>query len=195
MRWRVFVFMALLLALSVGASAATYTIDQSHSSVGFKVKHMMVSNVRGNFGDFSGSFEFEADKPQSWSVQAEIRTASVFTGDKDRDDHLRKDDFFDVAEHPTMTFEASEVRVVGDDEYVLTGDLTLLGVTRPVELALEYNGMVTDPWGNTRVGWEAVAEVDRKDFGMKFAGALDTGGLVVGNTIKIEIEVEGILQK
>ncbi len=187
--------MALVLVLAAAGQAATYAIDTTHSAVTFKVKHMMVSNVRGSFQEFSGSFEFEDGKPGDWSVTTEIMAASVFTGDDKRDDHLRNEDFFDVTNHPTLTFESTKVVHDGGDEYKLQGELTMLGVTQTVELEMEYNGMVTDPWGNTRVGWEAEGEIDRKDFGMKFSSAMDNGGLVVGNTIKIELEIEGILQK
>jgi polyisoprenoid-binding protein YceI len=156
---------------------------------------MMVSNVRGSFQEFSGSFEYEKGKTGDWTVEAEIQTASVFTGDEKRDDHLRNEDFFDVTKHPTMTFKSTGVEHVDDDEYILKGDLTMLGVTKAVEFEVEFNGEVVDPWGNTRVGFEAEGEIDRKDFGMKFSSSLDNGGLVVGNTVKIELEIEGILQK
>jgi len=186
---------AMLMLLAVGAQAATYTIDATHSAVTFKVKHMMVSNVRGSFQDFAGSFEYEEGKTNDWTVEAEIQTTSVFTGDEKRDDHLRNEDFFDVANHPTMTFKSTGMVHDDDDEYILKGELTMLGVTKAMEFEVEFNGSVVDPWGNTRVGWEAEGEIDRKDFGMKFSSSMDNGGLVVGNTIKIELEIEGILQK
>lgn len=182
---------ALMLALPAAAQAATFKIDQSHSAVTFTVRHMMISTVRGSFGDFDGSFTYVKGKPADWKVTAEVRTASVNTNDEKRDDHLRNPDFFDVEKHPTMTFTSTKVESAGSN-YKLHGELTMLGVTRPVVLDLEITGEVTDPWGNPRVGFSARGKIDRKDWGMTWSRALDTGGVMVGNEIGIELEIQGI---
>jgi polyisoprenoid-binding protein YceI len=183
---------AALLLLTAGLTeAATYKIDPAHSAVTFSVRHMMISTVRGSFGDFEGSFTYVKDQPSTWSATAEIRTASVDTRDEGRDEHLRNPDFFDVEKHPTMSFRSTRVEPAGD-RYELHGELTMLGVTRPVVLDLEITGEVTDPWGNPRVGWSARGKIDRKQWGMTWSRALDTGGLMVGDEIGIELEVQGI---
>ncbi len=193
---KIVVLTALLaIVLAVGAQAATYAIDAGHSSVSFKVKHMMVSNVRGAFTAFEGSFEFDPEAPKHAKVTTEIQMASVNTNDEKRDEHLRSPDFFDVESHPTMTFESMKLESKGDNEYVLHGNLTLNGVTKPVELDLEFNGTVVDPWGNTRSGFEAEGEINRKDFGITWSKNMDGGGLVVGDKVEIELEIEGVLQK
>lgn len=182
-----------LLVLAAGAQAADYVIDASHSSVAFKVRHMMVSKVSGTFDSFSGSAQFTADEPGAWSVEAVIEMSSINTNDAKRDDHLRSPDFFDVESHPEMTFKSTGVEVDGDD-IMLLGELTLMGVTKPVELELEFNGEITDPWGNQRAGFSAEGKLDRRDFGMSWNKAMDKGGIVVGNDVTIDLEVELIKQ-
>ena len=191
------VLMSLLAvaALAATAWANTYNIDVSHSSVGFKVKHMMVSNVRGAFTEFEGTFTFDEDSPQAASVEAVIQVASVNTNDEKRDEHLRSPDFFNAAENPTMTFESTKLESKGGGEFLLHGNLTLNGVTKPVTLEAEFAGLVNDPWGNTRVGFEAEGEIDRKDFGIVWSKTMDGGGLVVGDKVEIELEIEGIAQQ
>ena len=181
----------LLLVLPVAAQAATFKVDTSHSAVTFSVRHMMISTVRGSFGDFDGSFTYVKGAPAEWHVAAEIRTASVNTNDEKRDDHLRNPDFFDVEKFPTMSFKSTKVEPAGSN-YKLHGELTMLGVTRPVILDLEITGEVTDPWGNPRVGFSARGKIDRKDWGMTWSRAMDTGGVMVGNEIGIELEIQGI---
>jgi polyisoprenoid-binding protein YceI len=181
------------LVLAAGAQAATYAIDQAHSSVSFKVRHMMVSKVNGVFESFSGTLEFVEGEPQDWSVEAAIDVASIDTSDAKRDEHLRSADFFDAENHPEMTFKSTGVEA-GGDGYVLTGDLTLMGVTKPVELALEFNGEIEDPWGNTRAGFSASGKLDRRDFGISWNKTMDKGGIVVGNEISIALEIEAIKQ-
>ncbi|HOX24749.1 MAG TPA: YceI family protein [Candidatus Krumholzibacteria bacterium] len=185
----------LALALAAAASAATYTIDPVHSSVGFKVRHLMVSNVRGSFGDFAGSFVWEEGKPETWSVEATIQMTSIDTGNAKRDDHLRSSDFFDVATFPTMTFKSTQVTAKDDGTYSLVGDLTLRGVTKAVTLDLEFIGQVADPQGNVRVGFMATGAIDRQDFGVSYSTVMDNGGLAVGNEVQIELEIEAVLQK
>jgi polyisoprenoid-binding protein YceI len=170
--------------------AGTWNIDPSHSTVGFTVRHLMISKVRGRFGTFSGSLTIGEDPLQS-SVQATVDLASVDTDDEGRDTHLRSADFFNTESHPEMTFASTGVKEKGDD-YVLLGDLTIKGVTRPVEFDLEFEGVSPDPWGGTRAGFTARTEINRKDWGIDFNMALETGGVVVGEKVKIEIEIEAV---
>ena len=181
------------LLLPVAATAADYVIDASHSSVGFKVRHMMVSKVTGSFTGFEGTISFDEADPASASASATIQMASVDTSDEKRDGHLRNPDFFDVEQFPTMTFVSTGMKADGDD-WILTGDLTLHGVTKAVELELEYNGSIDDPWGNNRAGFSAEGEIDRREFGITWNNTLDKGGLAVGNDVEISLEIEAIRQ-
>jgi polyisoprenoid-binding protein YceI len=189
------IMLVAMLVLAVGAEAAEYGIDASHSSVGFKVKHMLVSNVRGSFNDFAGSFTFVDGMPEEWSVNAEIQMTSVDTGDEKRDDHLRNADFFDVEKFPVMTFKSTKIVPAGGDSYTMHGDLTMHGVTKPVALDLTFNGAITDPWGNARAGFEASGKINRQDFGITWSKSMDGGGLVVGDDVHIMLEIEGVQKK
>ena len=164
---------------------APYTVDVSHSSVGFKIKHLMISNVTGNFSRFSGSYDLESGVLKS--LEGHIEAASVDTGVEKRDDHLRSPDFFDAARYPDITFTMTGVS--GD---TLTGDLTLHGVTRSVTLEAEVSGVVKDPWGNTRSSISLSGKIKRSDFGLTWNKALETGGVVVGDEVKLSVELEGI---
>ncbi len=168
----------------------TWQVDASHSSVEFTARHLMVSKVRGRFTSFSGTIEIAEDPLQS-SLQASIELASVETHDEKRDAHLRSADFFDVENHPQMTLVSTGIRPDGDD-YVLSADVTVRGVTRPVEFHLEFNGVSGDPWGGTRAGFTATAEVNRKDWGLEWNVPLDGGGLLVSEKVKITLEVEAV---
>jgi len=172
-------------------TAGTWTIDPSHSEVGFTVRHLMVSKIRGSFKGFSGAITIGED-PLVSSVEASIDVTSVTTNDDNRDAHLRSADFFHTENHPTMTYRSTGVRRDGGD-YVVDGELTLHGVTRPVALNLEFNGVSGDPWGGTRAGFSAETEVNRKDFGIDFNIPLDGGGVVVGDKVKIQLEIEATL--
>jgi polyisoprenoid-binding protein YceI len=185
----------LVAALAAPAPAARYTIDTSHSSVGFVVKHLVVSKVRGGFDVFSGAFDFDEKDTAAWRVEATIDAASIDTGNDQRDEHLRSADFFEVAKYPTLTFVSTKAVETTPGEYALHGDLTMHGVTKPVVLALEYNGSITDPWGGTRVGFSARGTIDRKDFGLKWNKILEGGGLTVSDEVEILIEIEGIQEK
>ena len=192
-RTRVSLLVMGLLLMAVGANAATYALDASHSSISFKVRHMMVSKVTGSFTGFTGSMEFAEGETGTWTVETAIDMATVDTNDEKRDEHLRSPDFFNVDAFPEMTFKSTGVKADGDD-YVLTGALTLMGVTKPVELALEFNGVIEDPWGNTRAGFSADGKIDRRDFGMSWNKSMDKGGIVVGNDVSISLEIEAIKQ-
>jgi polyisoprenoid-binding protein YceI len=190
---------ALVLAIGVltinPAVADTYTLDAAHSSVGFQIKHLAIAKVNGSFADFTGSFTYEKGKPETWSVEADIQVKSVNTGNNDRDDHLRNADFFDVEQYPVMTFKSTGVKMKNDSEGVLMGNLTLHGVTHAVELDLEFNGAVTDPWGNDKVGFSASGKINRKNWGLNFNKALETGGLMLGEDVKISLEIEAAKNK
>jgi polyisoprenoid-binding protein YceI len=174
-------------------AVGTYELDPAHTSVGFAVRHMAVSKVRGTFTKFDGSFEIGDDAADS-KVHVTIDPNSVDTRDENRDNHLRTNDFFDVANYPQWTFDSTAVREVGPGELVVDGDLTIRGVTKPVTLVLTLEGVVTDPFGNHRVGFSARASINRDDFGVSFGAVMESGGLVVGKKIEIEIEAEATRQ-
>lgn len=172
--------------------AGTWTIDPSHSEVGFSVRHLMVSKVKGNFESFEGTITIAEDPLQS-SVTAEVDLSSINTRDEQRDGHLRSADFFEVENHPKLTFTSTSVEPKGGD-YVVTGDLSIKGTTKSVVLDLEFNGVHPDPWGGTRAGFSAETEISRKEFGVDFEIPMDGGGVVVGDKIKVLLEVEAVLQ-
>lgn len=184
---------ASTLTQAPGYAPGRWAIDVSHSEVGFSVRHLMVSKVRGRFTKFDGEIVL-AEDPLASSANVTIDLASIDTSDEGRDAHLRGTDFFDVESHPTMTYRSTGVRPEGDG-YVVDGELTLHGVTRPVPLKVEVNGFQPlTPFGDTRVGFSATGELDRKDFGIEFNIPLEGGGVVVGEKVKLALEVEAILQ-
>ena len=174
-----------------GYVTGTWTIDPVHSEVGFSVRHMMVSKVRGKFNVFSGDI-VTADNPLDSSVSATIDLSSIDTGNSDRDNHIRSADFFEVDTHKTMTFRSTGIRSDGDD-YVLDGELTLKGVTKPVALKVELGGIGPDAYGGTRAGFTATGEIKRSDFGVDFNAVLETGGVVVADKVTINLEIEAVL--
>ncbi len=174
-----------------GYTSGTWTIDPVHSEVGFSVRHMMVSKVRGKFGTFNGEVVTGAD-PLASSVTAEVDLSSIDTGNADRDAHIRSADFFEVDANKTMTYRSTGVRVDGDN-YVLDGELTLKGVTKPVPLRLEIGGFGPDAYGGTRAGFTATGEIKRSDFAVDFNAALETGGVVVGDKVNLHLEIEAVL--
>ncbi|MGH8867194.1 MAG: YceI family protein [Actinomycetes bacterium] len=175
-----------------GLVAGTWVIDPSHSDVSFTVRHLMVSKVRGQFTRFSGTIRVAEDVLAS-SAQAEIDVASVDTRDENRDNHLRTSDFFTVEEFPTMTYSSTGVRRDGEG-FLVDGELTLRGVTRPVTLQVELNGVHPDPWGGTRAGFSASTVINRKDFGVNWNAPIDGGGTVVGDKVTIALEIQAVLQ-
>jgi polyisoprenoid-binding protein YceI len=170
----------------------TWAIDASHSSVGFVARHLMVTKVRGVFGDVEGTITI-ADDPFQSSVRASVDAATVSSGDEKRDAHLRSADFFDVEQYPRIEFVSKKVEARGDT-FALTGDLTVHGVTREVTWDLEYEGTVQDPWGGTRAGFSATIEVNRKDWGLEWNMALEAGGLVVSDKVRLNVEIEAVKQ-
>jgi polyisoprenoid-binding protein YceI len=173
-------------------TTSTWNLDTAHSGINFSVRHMVVSKVRGRFAKYSGAIRIdEADLTRS-SVDVTIDAASIDTGVADRDNHLRSADFFDVEKFPDLRFSSKRIQKVGEDRYSLVGDLTLHGVTREIALDAAYGGRGKDPWGNERVGFAAKASLDRKDFGLTWNQLLETGGILVGDRVDIELEIQGV---
>ena len=175
-----------------GYVVGTWDIDASHSTVGFSVRHMMVSKVRGYFREFSGELVTAADPSQS-SVTATIDMDSIDTRQEQRDAHIKSADFFDVGNHTVMTFRSTRVRAEGEDWHV-DGELTLKGITKPVTLELELNGFGPDAYGGTRAGFSAKTVISRSEFGVDIAMPMDGGGVVVGDKINVELEIEAVLR-
>ncbi len=165
-----------------------WTVDPIHSTIGFTARHLMITKVHGHFTDFDGTVTI-AEDPLASTLEANVRLGSVDTGSADRDGHLRTADFFDVEHHPEMTLRSTEIVEQGGD-YALEGDLTIAGQTHPVTFALEFDGVTLDPYGNTKAGFAATAEINRSDWGLTFNMALETGGVVVSEKIKIELDVQ-----
>jgi len=172
-------------------AAGSYALDQSHSSVSFSARHLMVSKVRGRFPVSAGHLDIAEDPTQS-SVVATIDVSGVESGDPKRDEHLRSGDFFDAEQYPTATFRSTRVHDRGDGEFTLEGELTVRDSTRPVTLQGEYLGSQDSPWGDTRVGFTAETEINRKDWGLSYNVALETGGVLVGDKIKLTIDAEWV---
>jgi polyisoprenoid-binding protein YceI len=170
-----------------------YVLDPAHSQVEFVVRHMMIAKVRGRFREFSGVVHID-EIPERSSVEATIQAASIDTGDEERDRHLRSADFLDVDHHPEIRFRSLTVRAAERGQWKLTGELTVRGVTRPVTLLVEYGGTAVDPWGNTRAAFDATGEIDREEFGISWNQALETGGILVGKNIRIDVAAECVLQ-
>lgn len=171
------------------AGAATYAIDRSHSDVRFRVRHLL-SRVSGQFRDFSGTIVFDPAQPETSHVDVVIKTASVDTSVADRDAHLKSDDFFAVDAHPEMTFVSRRVVPAGPDAFTVSGTLTIRGVSRAVDLPVSFLGTARDPWGNEKLGFEASLTLNRKDFGLMWNAALETGGFLVGDDVDVSLNVQ-----
>jgi polyisoprenoid-binding protein YceI len=171
----------------------TFAVDPSHSAAAFAVRHLMVSKTKGRFTDFSGEITID-DDPLKSSVAVTIQAASIATSDEQRDGHLRSADFLDVESYPTLEFTSTAVRHVKDEHFVVDGELTVRGVTKPVKLDLEYQGAIVDPWGGQRAAFSARTKINREDFGLTWNQALETGGVLVGKDVHIDLEVEAVRQ-
>ena len=169
-----------------------YTIDASHTRLGFVARHAMVTKVRGEFKDFEGTAHVDTANPSASSAKLVIKTASIDTGSADRDGHLRSGDFFDAEVNPEITFTTTQVERVEDDVWRLTGDLAIKGVSKPVSIDFESTGSAIDPFGNTRIGFSAKTDVEREDWGLTWNAALETGGVLVSEKIKLEFDVSAI---
>ncbi|MFF3978901.1 YceI family protein [Streptomyces sp. NPDC001828] len=177
---------------ALAALSGTYTIDPAHSSIGFTVRHAMVTNVRGSFTEHEGTLTLDGSNPANATASIDVKIASVDTGIADRDAHLRSGDFFDAERFPQMSFRSTEARELGGDKYRIIGDLTIKDVTRPLSIDLEFNGTATDPYGNERVGFEGGAEILRSDWGLTWNAALETGGVMVSDKVKLTFDISAI---
>lgn len=179
--------------ITPASTTVTWKIDPAHSRAEFKVKHMMISNVKGSFNGISGTLTEDTQDPTRSQVEATIDISTISTGDEQRDAHLKSADFFHGEQHAQMLFKSTKVEKKGNEEYAVTGDLTLHGVTKPVTFAVEGpSAPGKDPWGNTRIGLSATTRINRKDFGLTWNAALETGGILVGEDVQISLDVQFI---
>lgn len=173
----------------------SWKIDSAHSEISFSVRHMMISNVRGHFENLDGTIEFDQQNPENTKVEARIAAASINTREANRDNHLRSPDFLDAEQYPDLVFKSTRVEVINDRKAKLYGDLTIRDQTHPVALDVEFNGLAKSPWGQTSAGFSASTTLNRKTWGLTWNQALETGGVLVGDDIKVNIEVEVIKQE
>lgn len=182
---------ALLIFTATTISAQTnWGIDKSHSKVGFSVSHLVITDVDGFFKEYDAKVTTKGDDFSTANVEFTINTGSIFTDNDGRDKHLRSDDFFNAEKFPQMTFKGKSMKKVGDNKYKLVGDLTIRDVTKEVELDVKYNGMVKDPWGNTKAGFKVTGEINRFDYNLKWNTAIETGALVVGREVELIIDLQ-----
>ena len=177
--------------LDAKKTAQAYTIDKTHSEVAFQVRHLL-TKVRGRFTEFAGTVVLDQEHPERSSASLTIEASSVDTGTADRDTHLRSDDFFAVGTYPTLTFASSRIVKTGDDTYDVLGTLTIRGVANEITMPVTYLGTAADPWGNLRAGFEASLTLNRKDFGLTWNAALETGGFLVGDEVRIHLSIQAI---
>jgi len=173
----------------------TYNLDPAHTRLAFVARHAMVTKVRGHFNEFSGVLSINAEDPSKSSAEVSIDVASVTTGNEDRDNHLRTNDFFDVPNFPSWSFKSTSAEKVGEDTYRITGDLTIKDTTKPISIDFEHTGAVKDPWGNTRIGFEGRTTVNRKDWGVGWNVALEAGGVLVGEKVTLELDVSAVKEQ
>lgn len=178
------------MSTATATQRAPWSVDPAHTELGFSVKHMMVANVRGSFKDFEVHVDLNDDDITQSQVRVDIDVASIESRVSGRDDHLRSADFFDAANHPKMTFVSERIQKVSDEQYRIIGNLTIRGTTKPVVLEAELNGPSRDPWGNDRIGVSAHTKIDRRDWGLTWNAALETGGFAVAHDVKISVETQ-----
>lgn len=171
-------------------ATTTWAFDPTHSELGFKIKHLMISNVSGSFKKFEVKVETESDDFTTAQILAKADMSSIYTNNDQRDAHLRNSDFFEVEKYPELVFESTKVEKVNDDTFNLYGDLTMKGITKPVKLQAEYSGLTKDPWGGERVGFVITGKINRSEWGVTFNGVLETGGVMLGEEVKINSEVQ-----
>lgn len=184
------IFSLLLLITAVSFAQTKWELDKSHSKVGFSVSHLVITDVDGLFKDYSGTVTTDGDDFSTAKVDFTINTASISTENDGRDKHLRSDDFFNAEKFPKMTFKSKSMKKVNDKNYKLIGDLTIRDVTKQVELDVRFNGMVKDPWGNTKAGFKISGEINRFDYNLKWNNTIETGGLVVGKEVTLKIDLQ-----
>lgn len=177
---------------ALAALTGEYTIDPAHTSIGFTVRHAMVTNVRGTFGEHEGSLSLNGAEPAASKAVIDVKIGSIDTGIADRDGHLRSGDFFDVEQFPLMTFRSTHAEQLGGEQYRVTGDLTIKDVTRPLAIDLEFNGAAQDVYGNERIGFEGSAEILRSEWGLTWNAALETGGVMVSDKVKLNFDISAI---
>ena len=175
---------------TTGNTKTTWTIDPAHSKVGFKIRHLMISNVLGHFNEFEGTLQTVGNDFTSGEISFSMKTSSIDTGVADRDAHLKSADFFDAEVHPLITFKSTKVKNMGDEKYELTGDLTIRGISHPITVSAEFGGVMTDPWGHVKAGFNIEGKLNRKDWGLNWNAALEAGGVVVGEDVKINCDIE-----
>lgn len=181
-----------LTTVAIEDLTGDYQLDPAHTQLAFVARYAMVTKVRGQFNDFEGTVHIDAQDPSKSSAEVRINAASISTGNEDRDTHLRNADFFDVETYPEILFKSTRVDELGDDRYRVTGDLVIKGVAKPVSVDIEYTGSAKDPFGNLRAGFDGKAEVNRKDWGVTWNAALETGGFLVGDKIRLELDISAI---
>ncbi|MFI0242418.1 YceI family protein [Streptomyces sp. NPDC016845] len=176
----------------LAAVTGDYTVDPAHTTLGFVARHAMVTNVKGGFADFTGELHLDGSDPAKSTASFDVRMASIDTGNADRDGHLKSADFFKIDEFPTMTFRTTSAESLGGSDYRVTGDLSILGTTKPITIDLEFNGSAKDPFGNERVGFEGKAELLRSEWGLTWNAALETGGVLISDKIKLNFDISAI---
>ena len=186
-----FKFLAIIFLFTSSLFAqTTWTVDKSHSKVGFSVNHLVITDVDGYFKDYDAQITTEGDDFSKTQIDFTIKTNSIFTDNKDRDNHLRSDDFFNAEKYPDMIFKGKSMKEIGDKKYKLIGDFTIRDVTKQIVLDVTYNGTVKDPWGNTKSGFKVTGEIDRFDYNLKWNKAIETGSLVVGKEVELVIDLQ-----
>jgi polyisoprenoid-binding protein YceI len=191
MKTRFLTLAAALLVAWPAVAAETYSVDPAHANVAFQVRHFM-SQVPGRFNTFEGKVHIDRDEPEASSVEFTIQAESIDTSNEKRDEHLRSPDFFDVANHPTITFTSTSMKKVGQDSYEVTGDFTMRGVTKSITLPVKVLGEMKDPWGNQRIGFEISTTVNRKDYGITYNKILDQGGLMLGEDVAVTVNLQAV---
>src|SRR5262245_35214822 len=184
---------SMTTTLEATSTAQSYDIDKMHSELAFQVRHLL-TRVRGRFTDFSGTIVFDQAHPEQSSAALTIDAGSIDTGTTDRDNHLRSSDFFAVDEHPTLTFQSAHVVKTGDDTYDVTGILTIRGMAKEITLPITYLGTAKDPWGNVRAGFETSITLNRREFGLTWNAALETGGFLLGDDVQVNLSIQAIAQ-
>ncbi|HWR82753.1 MAG TPA: YceI family protein [Candidatus Deferrimicrobium sp.] len=195
MRKRLAGALVVMMSLATVGRAEKWEIDKTHSAVGFNVRHMVVAKVPGYFRDFVGFINFDGQNLETGIVEFTVQMASIDTDNENRDEHLRSADFFDAAKFPSAVFKSRKVIKGEGSSFKLVGDLTMKDVTKEVVFECEFNGVVTDPWGNTRAGFSAQTKINRQDFNVTYSKKLDTGGLIVGDDVNIMLDIEAVKAK